>query len=207
MSRPSREAVMTALFDALVDSCQTSFTADTEAGSVILSNPSTTSGLFVGLPVVGGTLPRGAVITQLSPLEVSLPAAVNALAVPLSTGFLTASRRFQFWSSVTDQPALFLQGKEEDLEYSEGNVQQTQIIRAQFWIYSNSGKDPDAVPETALNNLLDAVQSVFQPDSPTGQFTLGGLVSWCRMVGKVDKQPGDASGQAIAAADVEILVP
>lgn len=204
--RPSRETVMTALFNALVASVQTSFTAQTQANSAVLLNPSTTDGLFIGLPVVGGTIPRGAVIADLSPLTLSLPAGANALAVPLETGFLTSSRRFQWWGSVSAQPALFLRDTDEELEYQQ--QQQVQTIKAEIWIYSNAGQNPDVAPVTALNNLLDAVQDALTPDDPMQQrFTLGGLVFWCRMSGKVDKEPGDANGQAIAAADVEIIVP
>jgi hypothetical protein len=207
MGRPSRETVMTALFNTLVASVQTSFTADTSAGSVVLLNPSTTEGLFVGLPVVGGSIPRGTVIDSLSPLMLSQPAATNARAVALTTGFLTFSRRLKPWGEVSAQPALFLRDTDEDLEYPNTSLQ-IQTIKAEIWIYSQAGQNPDIAPITGLNNLLDAVQAALAPDNRmTNQFTLGGLVSWCRMVGKVDKSPGDLDGQAIAVADVEITVP
>jgi hypothetical protein len=198
--------VMTALFAALVASVKTSFTADTTASSVTLGAPSTSAGLFEGLPVFGPVIPRGAVIATLSPLTLSLPATADGAAIALTTGFLTFSRRFKFWTDVTAQPALFLRDGDEDLHYPNTSLQ-IQTMKAEIWIYSNAGENPDLAPVIALNNLLDAVQSTFAPDSPTNQFTLGGLVSWCRMVGKVEKDPGDASGQAIAVADVEIIVP
>lgn len=206
--RPSREAIMSALFSALVASVTTSLTADTAANSPILGNPSTAEGLFVGLPVFGGSIPRGAVIQSLSPLTLSLAPTVNAGAVPLTTGFLTTGRRLKPWTQVAAQPALFLRSGDEDLAYNETAVFQSQTISAEIWIYTKAGEDPDAVPETALNNLLDAVQAVFAPDDPhAGRFTLGGLVTWCRLEGKVEKEPGDSGGQAIAVADVQITVP
>lgn len=205
--RPSRETVMQALYEALVASVVTNFAADTQVDSPVLLNPSTTEGLFVGLPVFGLGVPRGAVISSLSPLTLNQPVAGNASQAAFTTGFLTTSRRFQYWNQCEAQPALFLRGKNEDLDYPQGNIQQLQVIRAEVWVYTRAGDDATAVPEIALNNLLDAVQSVFQADSPMGVFTLGGLVSWCRMSGKVDKQPGDPSGQAMAAADIEIFVP
>lgn len=205
MGRPSRESVMTALFNKLVASVVTNFTADTQAGNVVLANPSSAA-LFVGLPVFGKGIPSGAIIDCLSPLTLSLPATANALQVPLVTGFQTFSRRFRHWSDVAAQPALFLRDADEQLEYFNGSNQR-QTIKAEIWIYSNAGMNPDAVPATGLNNLLDAVQSVFTPDGPMGMFTLGGLVSWCRLAGKIEKEPGDIGGQAIAVADVEITVP
>lgn len=207
MSRPSRESIMTALFNTLIASVQTNFTADTQANSVALTNLSTSTGLFIGLPVIGGSIPRGALIAGNSPLTLSLPAGANAAQVSLTTGFLTFSRRFKPWSQVSAQPALFLRDGSEDIEYRNGILQE-QTMKAEVWIYSNAGQDPDVAPATGLNNLLDAVQAAFAPDDQMRQvFTLGGLVSWCRIAGKIEKEPGDIGGQAIALADVEIIVP
>jgi hypothetical protein len=205
--RPSRETVMTALFSALIASVKTSFTADTAANSVTLGAPSTSAGLFVGLPVFGAGIPRGAVIATLSPLTLSLAATADGTAIALTTGFLTFSRRFKFWTEVQAQPALFLRDGDEELHYPNTSLQ-IQTMKAEIWIYSNAGENPDLAPVIALNNLLDAVQSTFAPDNrQTNTFTLGGLVNWCRMIGKVEKDPGDADGQAIAVAEVEIIVP
>lgn len=208
MSRPPRETVLTALYNALTASVETTFAADTQAGSVTLANPTTTAGLFLGLPVFGAGIPENAVIATVTPtLTMSLPANVNALQVPLETGFQTVSRRLKRWQDVKAQPALFLRDEDEDLEYQQ-TILQLQTIHASIWIYSNYGADPDVSPVTALNNLLDAVQVVFAPDDPMQQrFTLGGLVHWCRMSGKIMKASGDLDGQAIAVADVEIIVP
>jgi hypothetical protein len=205
--RPSRETVMTALLNALTTSVQTNFTANTNVNSVTLDRPSTMAGLFVGLPVFGAGVPRGAVIQTLSPLTISLPATANGGSVALTTGFLTFSRRFQFWNQVSAQPALFLRDGDEDQQYLN-IILSRQTMKAEVWIYSKAGENPDIAPVTALNNLLDAVDAAFSPDDPqTGRFTLGGLVEWCRREGKVLKDPGDASGQAIAVADIEITVP
>lgn len=207
MPRPSRESVMTALFSKLVSSVQTSFTADTKAGDAVLYNPSTTAGLFVGLPVFGRGIPKFATILSTSPLTLSAPVTVNGAAVSMTTGFQTTSRRLKFWQNVSAQPAIFVRDGEEELEYAN-IILQRQLIKAEVWIYSNFGQDPDVPPIVGLNNLLDAVQAAFQADNPmTGKFTIGGLVEWCRMSGKITKDPGDLDGQAIAMAEVEIFVP
>ena len=205
--RPSRESVLTALFNKLVASVQTSFTADTGAQSQTLANPSTTTGLFLGLPVFGTGIPRGAVITSLSPLTISDAATANALQVSLTTGFLTTGRRLQLWTKVASQPALFLREDDEELEYIQ-TILQRQTIHVEVWIYSKSGQDPDLAPAIALNNLLDAVQAAFAPDNPQRNlFTLGSLVEWCRIEGKIEKFPGDLDGQAAAIVPVLITVP
>lgn len=204
--RASRETIMAALLNALSASVRTTFAADTQANSGVLSNPTTTSGLFVGLPVFGGSIPRGAVISSLSPLTVSLPATANARQAHLATGFQTIGRRVIPWQQVSAQPALFLRSIEEELDYP-GTVLQRMTMKAEIFIYSNAGSDPDVVPETALNNLLDAVQNAFAPDSPMQMYTLGGLVEWCRITGKIVKDTGDLDGQASAVVEVDITVP
>lgn len=205
--RPSRETIMTALLNVLVSAVQTNFTANLNNGDPVLYNPSSTTGLFVGLPVVGVGIPTGATIVSLAPLTLSLPANANGSDVACTTGFLTFGRRLILWDQVSSQPALFLRDVEEEMLYPE-TILQIQVIKAEVYIYSNAGANPAIAPITALNNLLDAVQAAFAPDDPTQQrFTLGGLVHWCRLEGKIDKEPGDLDGQAIAVAEVLITVP
>lgn len=196
---------MTALFNALVGAVSTSFTADTQIGQQTLSNPSTSAGFFLGLPVFGPGIPRGAIITNLSPLTISLAATETATGAALKTGFLTTLRRANFTKNVPC-PALYLRSLEEENVY-DGPFQEL-TMKAEAIIVSNAGENPDVIPETALNNFLDALQSAMEPDEPSRtRFTLGGLVYWCRMKGKVDKSPGDIGPQALAYADIEIIVP
>lgn len=205
--RPSRETVMMALFGVLVASVQRQFTANLTRGDPTLYQPSSIEGLFIGLPVIGTGIPTGATIVSLAPLTMSLPAADNGSDVAFTTGFLTFGRRLIPWQQVSAQPALFLREPDQELEY-QNIILQVQTIKAEVWIYSKAGQDPNIAPITALNNLLDAVQAAFAPDDPaSGRFTLGGLVHWCRLQGKVEKEPGDLDGQAIAVAEVLITVP
>jgi hypothetical protein len=204
---------MTALFNALVGSLKTQFTANAAVGSNVLASPSSTSGLFLGLPVFGPVIPRGAIIAQLSPLTLTdyagnaTPATANGTALTFTTGFLTFSRRFQFPRQTTEQPALFLREPREKLEYPNTSLQ-VQTLHVEMWLWTNAGQNPDIAPSVAVNSLLDAVQAQFAPDDATqNRYTLGGLVFWCRMSGDIDKDPGDASNQGVAIADVEIIVP
>ena len=208
MGRPSRETIMTALYAVLQASAQVSFTANTVLNSVALGNPSTLAGLFVGLPVFGVGVPRGATIATLTPtLTITQAATANGTAVPLVTGFLTTSRRLKRWSDVAAQPALFLLDGDEEIAYPR-TILQVQTMSAMIVIYANAGQNPEAVPAAALNSLLDAVSASFAPDDvQSNRFTLGGLVEWCRIVGKISKGPGDTADQALAVADVEITVP
>jgi hypothetical protein len=208
-SRPSRETVMTALYNALVAGLKLSFTANTASGSAVLGSPSSIAGLFIGMPVFGVGIPRKTFILTLTPtLTLTEEATANATAVQLYAGVRTVGRRFIFLNKVPEQPAMFLRKGNERLEYAETSLQM-QTMRAEVWLASNFGKDPEFVPETPLNNLLDAMQyGVFAPDNPqTNTFTLGGLVYWCRISGEIEVIPGDLDGQAVAIADVEIIVP
>jgi hypothetical protein len=205
--RPSRESVLSTLFATLVGSIATEFTAGTLANSPVLQNPSSTEDLFLGLPVVGGSIPRGAIVASLSPLTLSLAPTANAASVSLSSGFLTTGRRLLKWTDVSSQPALFLRSEDEESEWPQGPLQ-TLTLRAEAYIYSNAGANPDVVPETMLNNLLDAIDAAMAPDNAQSRlFTLGGLVAWCRIVGRIEKDTGDLDGQAMARVPIEILVP
>ena len=205
--RPTREAVLSALFWRLVAALQISFTADTTANDPVLANVSTTSGLFVGLPVTGGTIPAGSVISVVSPLTLSIAPTGDATAVAMNTGFAATGRRVVMWNDQKEQPALFLRpGKRNRTDY-DGIVLSQRTLEAELWVYTNAGQDPDAVPSIALDNILDALESVFAPDDPqTNRFTIGGLVHWCQW-GEETLEPGDIDGQAIAVVDITIIVP
>jgi hypothetical protein len=197
---------MNALFEALKAGVNRSFSASLQVNSSVLLNPSSVSGLFVGLPVFGAGVPDGATLASLSPLTLSLPATANTANAILTTGFVYSSRRVKKFTADLPAPALFLRSQEEEPKYDE--MYQELTMKAEIFIVSNAGADPDAVPETALNNFLDAIQQAMKPDEPSfTRYTIGGLVHWCRINGKIDKDTNDLGTQAIAAADVEIIVP
>lgn len=205
--RPTREAVLQGLFTALQAAVTVQFTANTTAGNGVLGSPSSTQGLMVGQAIAGGSLPENTVITAISPLTVAPAPLANGAGVQFTAGVLKSGRRVIPASQARSQPAMFLRSVEERLEYVN-TVLQEQRISAQVWFYANLGQNPDAVPEIALNNLLDQLQAAMAPDDPSSaRYTIGGLVYWCRMNGRVIKDGGDAAGQAMAMAEIEIIVP
>jgi hypothetical protein len=208
MPRPARETIMQAYLAAMVAATQSSFNADTRIGSNTLLNVNNLDGtLFLGLPIFGAGIPPMSLITDLSPLTMSQPATANASQSPMENGVLTFGRRVIPWDECQAQPALFVRDPDERAEYGTGILQQLSI-EAEVWIYSNLGANPAVAPVTGLNNLIDAVQGAMSPDDPMQQrYTIGGLVFWCRLKGRLMKDPGDADGQAIAKIPVEILVP
>ena len=81
------------------------------------------------------------------------------------------------------------------------------ILSASWLIYHDAGKDPEATPATQSNLILDAIQALFPADDPDNVQTLGGLVHYARISGKVFKDPGDLDGQALIIVPISILVP
>lgn len=74
------------------------------------------------------------------------------------------------------------------------------------------GGDPTtAVPgATIINPLVDAVRAALAPDDPgSNNYTIGGLVYWCRVEGKTVIETGDtdADGYGGAVIPLRILVP
>ncbi len=205
MSRAPRETILTTLLAWIQGVFSASFTATLVKGSQTLLNPSSTVGLFVGFPLSGNGIPEGSTLTSLAPLTMSQAATSNGAAVAVQTGFALVDRRTDFGDNVP-APALFLRCLDEEYQWQE-NLQ-VLILKPEICIVSKVGADPDAVPESALNTYMDALDAAFAPDDPQRQrFTLGGIVFWCRLNGKVEKATGDLGPQSQVWADVEIIVP
>ena len=129
-----------------------------------------------------------------------------------AAGFTATSRRFVHWDQVneTQMPFLtMLKTGEQRARQSEGLP--TLTINAHVFVYLTAGMDPEDVPDTAMNALLDAIDAAVKPsgaDAVNGnKQTLGGLVSHCYPFGPVFIDTGDVDGKAVAAIPFQILVP
>lgn len=129
--------------------------------------------------------------------------------VSKSAEFRTKSRRLKLWTDVnpTEKPALFVAQRGESYVRHSEAVPQKVTLKAEIYIYTNAGKDPNVVPATELNNLVDAIDKALAPSPATGVQTLGGLVSHCWIEGDVMTDPGDLDGDGLAIIPVRILVP
>jgi hypothetical protein len=124
-----------------------------------------------------------------------------------AASFQTSGRRLQLWSKVSSFPALFVQST--GTHYPPREIRQLpskRTIAAEIWVYTDAGKDPNANPEAALNDIVDAVEAALAPGL-NGAQTLGGLVSHCWIEGMVEQYPGVLDGIAKAIIPVKILVP
>jgi hypothetical protein len=119
------------------------------------------------------------------------------------------SRRVKLWSDVAgaDQPALLVAEHGENVAYGGESLPGKTTLNVDLLVYVASGKDPDAVPASDLNVALDALFACLAPGPADGRQTLGGVVAYCRIEGRIVKDPGDLDGQGLALVPVKILAP
>jgi hypothetical protein len=98
---------------------------------------------------------------------------------------------------------------EENYIYNAGPATPPLItLDFDIYVYFNAGLDPNVVPDTQLNGLIDAIEAALAPPAymPFKQ-TLGGLVSTTWIEGKITRIPGYADGQGGAFFTIKTLVP
>lgn len=146
-----------------------------------------------------------------APTREQISAAFFAL-VGGAADFTATSRRFVHWDQVneTQMPFLtMLKTGEVRARQSEGLPALT--INAHVFVYLTAGMDPQDVPDTVMNELLDAIDTAVAPsgaDALAGnKQTLGGLVAHCYPLGPIFVDTGDLDGKAVAAIPFQILVP
>ena len=128
-----------------------------------------------------------------------------------AASFTATSRRFVSWDQVneTQMPFLTMLKTGEDRARKSDTLPLLTLTYHVF-VYLSAGMDPDDTPETAMNTMLDAIDSAVKPtgaDLPIGKQTLGGLVDHCYPLGPVFVDTGDVDGKGVAAIPFEILVP
>lgn len=124
-----------------------------------------------------------------------------------TVGAKTFGRRLKFANDVAEQPALFLDDRGTEYPEHPTGLSPKRHLMADVWLYTTGGKNPDAVPATELNNMIDAVELALAPSLVTNTQTLGGLVVHCWIEGRPEYFSGHIGGQAIAVIPVKMLVP
>ncbi len=121
-------------------------------------------------------------------------------------GIKTRSRRLKHWTDVppSNQPALFQTQITETADKRPG-IPTKWTLRAEIYVYVNAGKDPHAIPATAINAVLDAVEAALQPEPCEEEQTLGGLVQRCWISGTIETDEGALGEQSVAIVPIEIL--
>lgn len=107
------------------------------------------------------------------------------------------------------QPALCQAEHEEDVHWPT-NQDPKITLSASWLIYVNTG-DPNAVPATTTNAILDAVKALFVDPGPEGvqhlQMQYAGGVYRVWIEGKIQKFQGDLDGQTLIVVPIKIMVP
>ena len=116
-----------------------------------------------------------------------------------------ASRRVRLADDLPATPALLQAEHDEAFARTPGLDPRRTLAAA--WMIHHAIADPEAVPASVNNAILDAVEAALAPDLATGCCTLSGLVQHCWIEGEVFKDPGDLDGQALIIAPIRILVP
>jgi hypothetical protein len=206
----TRELIMSTLFSKITAPPMVfNFTADTSAGFVGLANVSDTSGLMAGMPVSGDGIPEHASLATVTPdVTISLPATASVTASAITQGFQTYSRRLRHAAEEADMPALYLLDIGEEHLPRQSNEPGQIVFSSEIWIFTDAGEDPDAVPASALNYLLDAVQTAIDPpdNNPGGLRQNLGLygIIYARIEGEVMKDPGHNGRIAGAIIPIKI---
>ena len=107
-------------------------------------------------------------------------------------------------------PALFLVEDTDKWDRSAGyNEFAKREMKLYAIIYNDVGSsNPSLVPNTIINNALDAIEVAMVPDDiVNGVFTLGGLVQSCTIDGQSQRSSGDTTGKALAIVPIRILFP
>lgn len=119
--------------------------------------------------------------------------------------FAQTSRRAKLFSEITAWPALC------QVEHDETSITRTAMpdittLGAVWLVYHNAGKDPNAVPATTSNAILDALDGLFPSEDDGHYQTLGGLVRRVAINGRVLKEHGDLDGQGLLIVPLRIMV-
>lgn len=134
--------------------------------------------------------------------------ALFALAQTVNWGstFAYTSRRVRLWDDIPSVPAL-CQGEHAETVTQATRLPARRTLTAEWYIYHRAGKDPNAIPATLNNQILDAVEAALAPAPGFETQTLGGLVHHCWIDGNILKVPGDIDGDALMVVPIHILWP
>lgn len=132
-------------------------------------------------------------------------AALFAKLVKAAT-FKTTDRRWRHWSDVAppDQPALFQSQRHEDLTTQPPDLNPRKRMFVDVSVYVNTGGDKTVAPASILNPLIDAIEAALGPDVITNKQTLGGLVQYARIEGRIETDEGLLGDQGVAIIPILI---
>ena len=136
-------------------------------------------------------------------------AAALLAAVQAGGYFTTTGRRASDPATIgpAQSPACFLVVSSEKIENKPAGPSKRTLTFTAF-VYNDVGAAPNAYPETALNNAMEALESALKNDNPaSGLCTLGGLVFAVLIRGEVHRAPAELTGKALALVPIDVILP
>jgi hypothetical protein len=130
-----------------------------------------------------------------------------------SSEFVTSGRRNTNPEGLdpSQTPAFFLVEDTDKWERTQAGYNNLAKREMKLYaiVYNDVGStNPSLVPNTAVNNALDAIEAALTPDDiVNGVFTIGGLVQSCTIDGESQRSSGDTTGKALAVVPIRILFP
>lgn len=129
--------------------------------------------------------------------------------VQSSASFAVSGRRNRSPDAIgpAQSPAVFLIESADDYQTNPvGPDRRTMTVKAFY--YNDVGDDETAIPSTAINNAIEALEALLAPTpGQRGSFTLGGLVFSCRIDGQIKRAPGEVTGKSMAVVPIKIVLP
>jgi hypothetical protein len=105
-------------------------------------------------------------------------------------------------------PALLLLTHHENYVRAEYAQPPKRTLTVLACVYIDTGTDENAVPDTVLNTLQDAIDgALVADDRSTGRCTLGGAVFSAHIKGEVIRAPGDKTGKGLAVIPIDLILP
>ena len=126
--------------------------------------------------------------------------------------FVTMSRRVKLFVDVVaeQQPSCFQAEHAGQADQVTG-MPYKWVLAADWIIFQNVSRDPNAVGATENNLILNGVRAALAPTPQDPGYpkrnTLNGLVHHCFIQGRIFKDPGDVDGQGMIVVPIKVLVP
>lgn len=136
----------------------------------------------------------------------ALFSAVAAIQINGSAVFVTSSRRLQPWNKVPaiSQPALF-QAETRQVPAANPRIRTRWELYSELYVYVNTGDDPNAVPSSQLNPILDAIDQMF-PEQAGALNNLGiANIYDARISGTVEIYENVLAAQSVALIPIRII--
>lgn len=153
------------------------------------------------MPTASRAQVEAAILTLIRSVTFTLP-------IGGSSTWVTVDDRLRLWGDVdpTQQPSCFLVQHLEMDEYRNlGLLRRRLDYRLVCYCRTD---DTSTRGIDLLDLMMQGFENAFRPDDPSrNNCTLGGLVYWARVEGRVIKDPGDIDNQAVLFCPLVVEMP